>query len=66
MTAIVKTEIIMIMMAASKLIIEGGMKWPVSFSEGIRLKATKNTTTMKKINNTFFMSIKGIKAFNFK
>lgn len=63
--AIVKIENIMIN-AATKLIIEGIIKWPVPFSEGIRLKTAKNTTTMKKINSTFFMSIKRIKVLSFK
>jgi hypothetical protein len=64
--AIVKIENIMINVATSKLIIEGIIKWPVPLSEGIRLKTAKNTTTMKRINSTFLMSIKRIKVSNFK
>jgi hypothetical protein len=53
-------------MAASKLIIDGIMKLPVLFSEGVRLRTAKATTVMKKISITFFMSIKRIKVSNFK
>ena len=61
MAAIAKSENMTNIIATSKLTIEGIIKCPVWFSEGIRLTNIKIITIIKKATITFFMSIKKLK-----